>query len=120
MNEIKQPYVLIIGLLLFAAVVIISAVSPGHAEKGAVLFAVALTTGMATKACVSMKMGAANTGVGLFILAVAALVAPMLILGADDVADLLLASGLESVLSGLGGLGVALLGEAQVRPREDE
>ena len=84
-------------------------------EKAPFLFAVAIATGLATKASVSMKMDAPNTAVGLFLLAVCVTGATAFL---TDV-SVFLDAVWEGILSGIAGLGIALLGEAQVRRKGD-
>ena len=126
LNEIKQPYVLIAGVALAAIAIAATIISP---EKPALLLTVAVATGMATKATVSMRMAAPNTSIGLFVLAGGSALTVIGIMGYVPTEDggsilkasvVLMNSGLESFYSGLGGLGIALLGEAQVRPRDPE
>ena len=115
-HEIKQPYVLIVGLLLLLTGALLAYLIP---DKGPLLLGVALATGMATKATVSMRMGAPNTAIGLWICAIVTIALVMVIVGIQEAGTLLMSSGREAALSGFGGLGIALLGEAQVRPRDE-
>ena len=108
-ENIEQPYVLVIGFILFLASIIFLVMPMG--EEPPFLFTVAIITGLATKATISFQLGSPNIALCLFVMALALIGITALETDVTAFSD----AAWKSLMSGVAGLGVVLLGEAQSR-----
>ena len=115
-TDLKQPYVLMIGMLLMILAMAFQFDVLSMGVKAPFLFAVAIATGLAAKSVISMRMDAPNTALALFAMAgiLLGLTAYM-----TDV-SVFLDAVWEGILSSVAGVGITLLGEAQIRRQTNE
>ena len=110
--DIKQPFVLLLGLVLLLGIGMMLVVP--MPDKPIFIFSTAIMMGLATKASVSMKANAPWTSIGLFVFALIAAGLAAMHIDVSQFTDAVW----EGTMSGLAGLGVALLGEAQTRNKD--